>query len=254
MTVRADSTVSNTEGPGTIMVEARGLEKSYAAGGTTVRALRGVDLSIPRGEIVAVMGPSGCGKTTLLNCLSGLDEFDGGEVLIGGESISGMSDRRRTRFRAERMGFVFQTYNLIPVLSGAENVELPLLVAGAKPKDARRRTLDALEMVGVPEQANKRPNEMSGGQQQRVTVARSLVNNPAIVWADEPTGALDSETSEEIVDLLVRLNRERGQTFVLVTHDASVARRAHRTISMRDGNVTSDEPNGETNGQEDRDG
>src|SRR5215203_2556120 len=235
---------------GDAMVEARDLEKTYAAGGTTVHALRGVDLRIPRGEMVAVMGPSGCGKTTLLNCLSGLDEFDSGEVLVGGESISGMSDRRRTRFRAERMGFVFQTYNLIPVLSAAENVELPLLVAGAKPKEARRRAMSVLETVGVPEQANKRPNEMSGGQQQRVTVARSLVNDPAIVWADEPTGALDSETSGELVDLLVKLNREQGQTFVLVTHDAAVAARAHRTIRMRDGSIQGDEHNCE----ESRDG
>jgi putative ABC transport system ATP-binding protein len=226
------------------MVVARSVEKEYAAGGVRVRALRGVDLSVPRGEMVAVMGPSGCGKTTLLNCLSGLDEFDGGEVLIGGESISSMSDRRRTRFRAERMGFIFQTYNLIPVLSAVENVELPLLVAGTRPKEARLRATAALEMVGVPEQAGKRPNEMSGGQQQRVTVARSLVNDPAIVWADEPTGALDSETSGEIVDLLVRLNREQGHTFVLVTHDASVAARAHRTIRMRDGLIEGDEPNG----------
>jgi len=227
------------------MVEARGVEKTYAAGGVRVHALRGVDLLIPRGEMVAVMGPSGCGKTTLLNCLSGLDEFDGGEVLVGGESISGMSDRKRTRFRAQKMGFIFQTYNLIPVLSAVENVELPLLVAGAKPKEARRRAHAALETVGVPEQANKRPAEMSGGQQQRVTVARSLVNEPAIVWADEPTGALDSETSGEIVDLLVRLNREHGQTFVLVTHDAAVAARAHRTIRMRDGLIQGDEHNGE---------
>src|SRR5215218_7277107 len=229
---------------GDAMVEARNLEKTYATGGVTIHALRGVDLSVPRGEMVAIMGPSGCGKTTLLNCLSGLDEFDGGEVFVGGESISGMSDRRRTRFRAERMGFVFQTYNLIPVLSAVENVELPLLVAGIRPKEARRRATAALEMVGVPEQAGKRPNEMSGGQQQRVTVARSLVNDPAIVWADEPTGALDSETSGEIVDLLVRLNREQGHTFVLVTHDASVAARAHRTIRMRDGLIEGDEPNG----------
>jgi ABC-type lipoprotein export system ATPase subunit len=230
---------------GDAMVEARDLEKTYAAGGVTVRALRGVDLNIASGEMVAVMGPSGCGKTTLLNCLSGLDEFDGGEVLVGGESISGMSDRKRTRFRAQKMGFVFQTYNLIPVLSGVENVELPLLVAGARPKEARGRALSALEMVGLADQANKRPNEMSGGQQQRVTVARSLVNDPAIVWADEPTGALDSETSAEIMDLLVRLNREKGQTFVLVTHDISVARRAHRLVRMRDGLIESDEPGGE---------
>jgi putative ABC transport system ATP-binding protein len=142
------------------------------------------------------------------------------------------------------MGFIFQTYNLIPVLSAVENVELPLLVAGARPKEARAQALAALETVGIPEQANKRPNEMSGGQQQRVTVARSLVNEPAIVWADEPTGALDSETSGEIVDLLVKLNREQEQTFVLVTHDASVAGRAHRTIRMRDGLIEGEEHNG----------
>jgi ABC-type lipoprotein export system ATPase subunit len=229
---------------GETMVVASDLTKTYAAGGAKVRALRGVDLSIARGEMVAIMGPSGCGKTTLLNCLSGLDEFDGGEVLIGGESIGGMSDKKRTRFRAEKMGLIFQTYNLIPVLSAVENVELPLLVAGAKPKEAHRRASEALEMVGVPEQANKRPNEMSGGQQQRVTVARSLVNSPAIVWADEPTGALDSETSAQIMGLLVDLNRERGQTFVLVTHDASVARSTHRVIRMRDGGIVGEESAG----------
>ena len=226
---------------GAAMVEARDLEKTYAAGGTTVHALRGVDLRIPRGEMVAVMGPSGCGKTTLLNCLSGLDEFDSGEVFVGGESISGMSDRRRTRFRAERMGFVFQTYNLIPVLSAVENVELPLLVAGVRSREARGRALSMLRMVGLGDQVNKRPNEMSGGQQQRVTVARSLVNEPAIVWADEPTGALDSETSAEIMDLLVYLNQEKRQTFVLVTHDISVARRARRLVRMRDGKIESDQ-------------
>ena len=226
---------------GDAMVEARDLEKTYAAGGTTVHALRGVDLRIPRGEMVAVMGPSGCGKTTLLNCLSGLDEFDSGEVFVGGESISGMSDRRRTRFRAERMGFVFQTYNLIPVLSAVENVELPLLVAGVRSREARGWALSVLRMVGLGDQVNKRPNEMSGGQQQRVTVARSLVNEPAIVWADEPTGALDSETSAEIMDLLVYLNQEKRQTFVLVTHDISVARRARRLVRMRDGKIESDQ-------------
>jgi len=226
---------------GDAMVEANDLEKTYAAGGATVHALRGVKLSIPRGEMVAIMGPSGCGKTTLLNCLSGLDEFDSGEIFVAGESISGMSDRRRTRLRAERMGFIFQTYNLIPVLSGVENVELPLLVAGVRPKEARRLALSALDMVGLTDQMNKRPNEMSGGQQQRVTVARSLVNEPAIVWADEPTGALDSETSAEVMDLLVNLNSEKGQTFVLVTHDASVARRADRIVRMRDGKIEGDE-------------
>jgi ABC-type lipoprotein export system ATPase subunit len=194
--------------------------------------------------MVAIMGPSGCGKTTLLNVLSGLDDFSDGDVYVDGESIKGMSDRRRTRFRAERMGFIFQSYNLIPVLSAIENVELPLLVAGHKPKKARQWAQDAIETVGLADQARKRPAEMSGGQQQRITVARSLVNNPAIVWADEPTGALDSETSEGIMDLLVRMNERQQQTFVLVTHDPAVAARAHRTIRMRDGRITSDETNG----------
>ncbi|MGB3681091.1 MAG: ABC transporter ATP-binding protein [Rubrobacteraceae bacterium] len=226
------------------IIEARGVQKVYDAGEVKVHALKGMDLAIKRGDMVSVMGPSGCGKTTLLNCLSGLDGLDGGEVLIDGDPISKMSDRKRTRFRAEKMGFIFQSYNLIPVLSGVENVELPLLVAGTKPKKAREQAQNALEMVGLADQANKRPQEMSGGQQQRVTVARSLVNEPAIVWGDEPTGALDSETSKEIMDLLVRLNDEQEQTFVLVTHDAAVAHRGHRIVRMRDGLIESDELNG----------
>jgi len=227
-----------------LMIEATGVQKVYAAGGLRVRALRGVDLGVRRGEMVAIMGPSGCGKTTLLNVLSGLDDLSDGEVYVDGESIKAMSDRRRTRFRAEKMGFIFQSYNLIPVLSAIENIELPLLVAGKKPKKAREWARDAIEMVGLADQARKRPAEMSGGQQQRITVARSLVNNPAIVWADEPTGALDSETSKGIMDLLVRMNEAQKQTFVLVTHDAAVAARAHRTIRMRDGRIASDETNG----------
>jgi putative ABC transport system ATP-binding protein len=226
------------------MIEAAGVQKVYAAGGLRVRALRWVDLGVRRGEMVAIMGPSGSGKTTLLNVLSGLEDLSDGEVYVDGESIKGMSDRRRTRFRAQKMGFIFQSYNLIPVLSAIENIELPLLVAGSKPKKARQWAQDAIEMVGLADQAKKRPAEMSGGQQQRITVARSLVNNPAIVWADEPTGALDSETSKGIMDLLVRMNEREQQTFVLVTHDAAVAARAHRTIRMRDGLIASEESNG----------
>ena len=227
-----------------LMIEAMGVQKVYAAGGLRVRALRGVDLGVEGGEMVAIMGPSGSGKTTLLNVLSGLDDLSDGEVYVDGESIKGMSDRRRTRFRVQKMGFIFQSYNLIPVLSAIENIELPLLVAGSKPKKARQLAQNAIEMVGLADQAKKRPAEMSGGQQQRITVARSLVNNPAIVWADEPTGALDSETSKGIMDLLVRMNEQEQQTFVLVTHDAAVAARAHRTIRMRDGLIASDESNG----------
>jgi ABC-type lipoprotein export system ATPase subunit len=233
---------------GAHMIEARDVRKTYNGGKVEVEALKGVNLAVRKGEMVAIMGPSGCGKTTLLNSLSGLDDITSGEVLIAGDSIGEMSDRKRTRFRAQKMGFIFQSYNLMPVLSAVENVELPLLVAGAKPKDARKKALSALEMVGLADQAHKRPNEMSGGQQQRVTVARSFVNEPAIVWADEPTGALDSETSKEIMDLLVRLNAEQEQTFVLVTHDAAVAKRAHRTIRMNDGLIESDEFNGTPTG------
>jgi putative ABC transport system ATP-binding protein len=225
------------------MIEAKGVQKIYDMGEIQVHALKGVDLSVRRGEMVAIMGPSGCGKTTLLNCLSGLDDMDGGEVLISGESVRNMGDRKRTSFRAESMGFIFQSYNLIPVLSAVENVELPLLVSGTKPKKARAQAEEALEMIGISDQASKRPAEMSGGQQQRVTVARSLVNQPDIVWGDEPTGALDSETSREIMDLLVRLNEAQGQTFVLVSHDASVANRCHRVVGMRDGVIESDVPN-----------
>jgi ABC-type lipoprotein export system ATPase subunit len=230
------------------MIEAREVRKTYNSGKVEFEALKGVSLAVRKGGMVAIMGPSGCGKTTLLNSLSGLDDITSGEVFIAGDSISEMSDRKRTRFRAQKMGFIFQSYNLMPVLSAVENVELPLLVAGAKPKDARKKALSALEMVGLADQAHKRPNEMSGGQQQRVTVARSFVNEPAIVWADEPTGALDSETSKEIMDLLVRLNEEQEQTFVLVTHDAAVAKRAHRTIRMNDGLIESDQPNGTPTG------
>ena len=219
------------------IIQATGVRKTYDTGKLTVDALRGVDLSIQRGEMVAVMGPSGCGKTTLLNVLSGLDDLTAGQVVVDGAHVHAMSDRKRTRYRAEKMGFVFQSFNLLPVLSGMENVELPLLMAGAKPANARRQALEALDLVGLADQARKLPAEMSGGQQQRVTIARALANNPAIVWADEPTGSLDSETSGEVVDLLCRMNKEKSQTFVLVTHDISVGRRANRILRMADGEI-----------------
>jgi putative ABC transport system ATP-binding protein len=219
------------------MVMATSVTKVYDTGRVRVEALRGVDLSIGRGEMVAIMGPSGCGKTTLLNCLSGLDSITSGDVTIEGVSLASMSDRDRTRYRARRMGFVFQFYNLLAVLSSVENVEMPLLLTGVSSKEARRRALEALRIVGLLERADNRPGELSGGERQRVTIARALVNNPAIVWADEPTGDLDSTNAEEIIDLMCDLNRKQGVTFALVTHDITIGRRAHRIIRMKDGEI-----------------
>jgi putative ABC transport system ATP-binding protein len=224
-----------------IVIEAHDVVKTYHTGRVEVRALRGVSLTVRRGEMVAIMGPSGCGKTTLLNCLSGLDVFDSGRVLIEGVDLSRLSDDKRSEYRAHRMGFVFQLYNLLPVLSAVENVELPLLVAGVPAKEARKRALDALERVGLREWASHRPAELSGGQRQRVTIARSLVNDPAIVWADEPTGDLDSANAAQIMDLLCELNEANHQTFVIVTHDPTVSGRCHRVVHMRDGLIESDQ-------------
>jgi putative ABC transport system ATP-binding protein len=187
--------------------------------------------------MVAIMGPSGSGKTTLLNCLSGLDSIDAGEVIIDGVGLATMTDRERTDYRARRMGFVFQFYNLMPVLTAVENVELPLLVARVAAREARRRAYEALKMVGVVDWASHLPDELSGGQRQRVTIARALVNDPAIVWADEPTGDLDSENAGEIVALMRRLNVERGLTFLIVTHDITVGQATDRIVHMVDGRI-----------------
>ncbi len=224
------------------IIEAQELFKTYHTGKVEVDALRGVDLCVRRGEMVAVMGPSGCGKTTLLNVLSGIDDITGGRVIIDGASLHTMTDKQRTRYRARKMGFVFQAYNLLPVLNAVENVELPLLMAHVKADQARKMAEGALAMVGLAGEEQKRPAEMSGGQQQRVTIARALVNEPAIVWADEPTGNLDSETSKEVMDLLCRLNKEKAQTFVLVTHDLAVGRRADRILRMADGQIVEELP------------
>jgi putative ABC transport system ATP-binding protein len=223
------------------IIEIDGVARTYTAGGVEVPALKGVSLAVRPGEMVAVMGPSGCGKTTLLNCASGLDEVDGGAVRLAGVDLAHLSDRERTVFRARRMGFIFQTYNLLPVLSAVENVELPLIVSGVGPREARRRALDALEEVGLRHNAGSRPGRLSGGQRQRVTIARALVNDPEIVWADEPTGALDSATADTVLALIEALNEERGLTFVIVTHDRRVGERCHRIVNMRDGQIISEE-------------
>jgi putative ABC transport system ATP-binding protein len=216
-----------------LIVEANDVRKIYR-GGTEVEALKGVSIHVPRGDMVAIMGPSGSGKTTLLNCLSGLEQIDAGHILIDGQDLYALSDDDRTEYRARSMGFVFQAFNLLPVLSAAENVEIPLLLLGLRPKKARARALEILGEVGLAERADHRPEELSGGEQQRVAVARALVHRPAVVWADEPTGNLDTEATDAVMDLLARLNRE-GQTIVLVTHNPAVAEVAARTIHMRDG-------------------
>jgi len=222
------------------MIQAIDVVRTFDTGKVRVPALRGVSLTVGRGEMVAVMGPSGSGKTTLLNCLAGLEQPDSGQIIVDGTDIATMNDRIKTDYRARHMGFVFQFYNLLPVLTAVENVELPLLISGVKPKEARRRALEALDLVRLQEWQTQRPAELSGGQRQRVTIARALVNNPAIVWADEPTGDLDSETADEIIALMRTLNRERAQTFIIVTHDASVGARCDRVIKMRDGQIIDD--------------
>jgi putative ABC transport system ATP-binding protein len=224
----------------TPLLLARGVCKVYRTSALEVPALRDVDLRIDEGEFVAVMGPSGSGKTTLLNCLSGLDDIDSGQVMLDGRELHALSDADRTRHRASEMGFVFQQFNLIPVLTAAENVELPLLLAGVHSKQARARATETLSRVGLGHRTTHRPSELSGGEQQRVTIARALAARPRIVWADEPTGALDSETSTEIVELLRELHAE-GLTLVMVTHDDGIGAEAPRLVQMRDGQVFSDE-------------
>ena len=222
------------------IIVAQAIHKTYDSGAIKVQALKGVDLQVKRGEMVAIMGPSGCGKTTLLNCLSGLDEIDSGKVLIEGVVLHDFPDDERSDYRAQRMGFVFQLYNLLPVLTAVENVEMPLLLSGVAAGEARKRSLEILGTVGLADRAHHLPTALSGGERQRTTMARALVNQPTIVWADEPTGDLDSETADGIVDLMVELNRINGQTFVLVTHAQDVGDRAHRIVYMRDGAIVDD--------------
>ena len=223
------------------IISVDGLVKTYESGEVVVQALRGVDLRVERGEMVAIMGPSGCGKTTLLNCVSGIDDATAGQVVIEGSDLDDLDDNSKTSYRARRMGFIFQFYNLLPVLSAVENVELPLLVSGSPQAEARERAAAALERMGLADWASHKPAQLSGGQRQRVTIARALVNNPAIVWADEPTGDLDTATADSIMALMQELNREQHQTFVIVTHDPSIAARCHRTIHMVDGLIEREE-------------
>lgn len=231
--------------PDSPLLQARGVDKTYATGQTSVHALRRVDLTVSAGELVGVMGPSGSGKTTLLNCLSGLDDIDAGQVVVQGNDLFRMGDAARSAHRARAMGFVFQAFNLIPVFSAVENVEVPLLLGGVAAGPARCRAVQMLERVGLGHRLAHRPNEMSGGEQQRVTIARALVARPAIVWADEPTGNLDSAMATQVMDLLCDVNANEGQTIVLVTHDPAIGRRLPRLLTMRDGRIVTDTPQGQ---------
>jgi putative ABC transport system ATP-binding protein len=223
-----------------LILDASGVTKTYRTDIEEVVALRDVDLRVRAGEFLAVMGPSGSGKTTLLNCLSGLDDIDRGTIFVGGRDIAAMSDAERTRHRASSMGFIFQAFNLIPVFTATENVELPLLLAGTSAREARQSAEATLTRVGLGHRLRHRPTELSGGEQQRVTIARALAGRPEIVWADEPTGNLDSETAAQVLDLLRQLHAE-GLTVILVTHDADIGAQAQRKIVVRDGVIVTDE-------------
>lgn len=223
----------------TAILRAIDVSKTYRTGSNELQVLKGVSVDVRAGDLMTIMGPSGNGKTTLLNCLSGIDSIDSGEVIIDGEDIHAMSDSARTEHRAERMGFIFQSFNLIPVLSARENVEIPLIISGSKPSEAAERAYAMLNRVGLGERADHRPRELSGGEQQRVAIARALVTEPAIVWGDEPTGNLDSETAASIIELLQEVNAN-GQTVVMVTHDRTVAEIGNRLIEVRDGQIHRD--------------
>ncbi|HLG06471.1 MAG TPA: ABC transporter ATP-binding protein [Gemmatimonadales bacterium] len=221
------------------IIVVRNLRREYQMGAETVRALRGVDLTIRRNEFVAVMGPSGSGKSTLMNLIGCLDSPTEGEYWINGHRVSDLGDDELARIRNKEIGFVFQTFNLLPRASALQNVELPLIYGGTGARERRRMAADALERVGLGDRMHHRPNELSGGQRQRVAIARALVNHPSIILADEPTGNLDSKTSEEILTLFDKLHHE-GQTIILVTHEHDIAAHAHRQVHLKDGNVEHD--------------
>jgi putative ABC transport system ATP-binding protein len=222
-----------------IVVRVEDVTKEYAMGRTVVKALRGVSLEIARGEFLCIAGPSGSGKTTLLNLIGCLDKPTSGRILIEGRDVSKLSPKELAWVRRRRLGFVFQTFNLVPVLTAYENIELPLLLLGVGAAERRRRVYALLEALGISELAHHRPDEMSGGQQQRVSIARALITEPALVLADEPTANLDSETGKAIIELMHELNKTHGTTFVFSTHDPKVMARASRLIHIRDGIIDS---------------
>jgi putative ABC transport system ATP-binding protein len=226
-------------------VEVRDLSKTYRSGEVSVEALKGVSFDIYEGEILSILGPSGCGKSTLLNCLSGIDTPTEGKVTVKGVDLHSLKDDEKTRFRAMNMGFVFQFYNLIPVLKAVENVELAMLTMGSNEKKAREAAMEILAKVNLREREHYLPSRLSGGERQRVSIARALVHKPAIVWADEPTGALDTKTSNDLMNLITELNETFNQTFVIVTHDERVSAFSNRVLHMDSGSILKIEENKE---------
>jgi putative ABC transport system ATP-binding protein len=222
-----------------IVVECVNLRKSYILGEVKVEALRGINMQIKRGELIAIMGPSGCGKTTLLNIIGSLDYPTSGKIILEGKDISDATEKELTRIRRKSVGFVFQFYNLLPVLSALENVELPMLIAGVSKEARNKRALELLEKVDLLGRKDHKPDELSGGERQRVAIARSLANNPAILLADEPTGDLDTETGVAVLKLLKEVNKTENQTLVLVTHDSSIAKQSERIFHIKDGVISS---------------
>jgi putative ABC transport system ATP-binding protein len=223
-----------------VLFQARGLRKRYRLGAVVIDALRGVTLEVERGEFVVVAGPSGSGKTSLLNLLGCLDEADEGQVLFAGADLATLTQAEKTRLRRRQLGFVFQSFNLLPVLSAFENVEYPLWIDGVPRAERRRRAEEALAAVGLADRLRHRPDQLSGGERQRVSLARALVHDPLAILADEPTANLDSRTAAEVVDLLSQMNAERGTTFLFATHDPAIVSRAPRTIRLSDGMVVED--------------
>ena len=223
-----------------VALSCEGLWKIYEMGDEKVQAVRGIDLTIYSGEMVAIMGPSGCGKTTLLNILSGIDDPSAGQVMVAGKPLFGISDDERTDLRGKEFGFIFQKFHLLDVMSALENVEIPLLLLGSSPDDAKLKSISALQKVGLGDRVGHRPAELSGGQQQRVSIARAIVHDPSVILCDEPTGNLDSETSEQVMDLLSDLNKA-GSTLVIVTHDKEIAKRCSRIIRILDGRIMLEE-------------
>lgn len=232
-----DTNVHSNNHAGEVVVEAQDLSRTYHMGEVEVPALRGVTLQIQRGEVVSIMGPSGSGKSTLMNILGCLDRPTSGSYWLDGMEVARMNDNQLAEVRGRKVGFIFQSFNLLPRVTALDNVELPLRYTGASAKQRHIQAKEALEAVGLKDRVNHRPNELSGGQQQRVAIARALVNHPSIVMADEPTGNLDSKAGKEIMELLLKINQEQGVTLIIVTHDPEIAKQTQRVIMIRDGQV-----------------